>query len=153
MPILKINSNSSFFDILSEIPSGIDRDFLIDADNTSRLGQMIIFASKLIEVNIKPYLEVKFKSKFGKREKRIEIVTKNGKDITLFKITTYSKYDKDAIDLSGIISEIQEQIDSFNICGVLLFLDNTTDIEFVNKTLITISKNIVGRLFEHGISY
>ena len=144
MSILSVNCKANLLELLADKPSGVNREYILEHNNATRLGQLVLYSSLLIKNNITPYIEVKFVSKYSKREKRIELITKEEKKITIYKVSSFSKYDKDALELVNIITEIQEKFTELDVYGVLLFAEKKTNIDFINKSLKTITKNVTG---------
>jgi len=147
MSILNINIRANLFDILSDTSSGVGCDCIVDANNTTRFGQLVLYSSKLTEKGLTPFIEVKFASKYGKRCKRLEVVVKQENLISIYKITTFSKFDKDALELSSVISEVKEKFNELLLYGVLLFFNKNIDINFVNNSLEKFTKNIRADFF------
>ena len=147
MSIIKVNCKANIFDILSGKESGVNREFIVDTINKRRLKLMVLFSCKLQEKGINTYIEVKFSSEYGAREKRIEIIGIQDDVICLYKITTHSKFDKDALELSSRVSEIQGSFQKLYIKGILLMKD-CKDIDFINKAISEITENITAQVFE-----
>jgi len=145
MSVLKINCKANISDILSGVESGINRNFIVDTISRKRLKLIVLFSCKLQEKGINTYVEVKFSSKYGAREKRIEIVGKWNNIVTLYKITSHSKFDKDALELSKIVSEIKEDFQNFSIKGILL-CEDCKNINFINKEIGNITQNVTAEL-------
>jgi len=145
MSILKINTNANLLEIISSINSGIDREYLFEPSlKKNRLQEIIHYANKIKNENIIPFIEVKFASKYGRREKRIEIVGKNNNIFIIYKISKISKFDKDALEIQNIINEVRETLKDISIKGVLLFSDKTTDTKFINSSLSSITTDLTG---------
>jgi len=147
MPVFRLNTNANLIDILRSNDSGVYRDYLLDnTQSLNRLNQIILYASIIKNKNYVPFIEVKFTSKYGRREKRIEIVSKNNNEFVLYKLSKASKFDKDALELSNLIIEVKEIINNPTIKGVLLFSDKATDINFINTSIKAFTTDITAEL-------
>jgi hypothetical protein len=147
MPILNIKSKASLLDLIANKDSGIIKEYMIDSTNTKRLSMLVSYSEKLINKNIEPFIEVKFQSKYGKREKRIEIVGKRKNVITLYKISKVQNYDKNAIELSKLVFEIREFNSEIKIKGILLFVEKNTDILLIQKFINSKNLGIEAKIF------
>jgi len=146
MPVFKLNTNAKLTDILSFIDSGVEREYLLDQSlKINHLYEIIQYAVKIKDKNIIPFIEVKFPSEFGRREKRIEIVGKNNNEFILYKFSKISKFDKDALELQSIINEAKK-INNRIIKGILLFSDRATDTNFIISSLSSLTTDISGEL-------
>lgn len=136
MLILKVNCKSSLSDIIKNVYSGSDRDYIFSPESKKRLDLLVSYSKTLIDKGITTFIEVKFVSKYSARERRIEIVSKDKDCISLYKISSFSKYDKDALDLSHLVLEINETFTNIStpIKGVLLFPQDT-DIQFIKDSV------------------
>ena len=102
--IIDINTNSTLDSIIKNKSDGIVKKFLLDSDIKLKNQEILTFY-KYIEVNnFEFFFKVKFP--YGRRIKRIELVSKFKNNFCIYKISNKSNIDKDIFELDEIISLI-----------------------------------------------
>jgi hypothetical protein len=85
---------------------GIKRKYLVSILPKSKLDKIVLISSKLTSM-FKIDLNIEVKYLLGRREKRIEIVYKDGDFFNICKITNFKEFDKDSIDLMNLLKDIK----------------------------------------------
>jgi recombinational DNA repair protein RecR len=126
MLIVEINSKSTLESIIAnDATNGTIRQYIIDNTTNAKLNEIVKLAQKLQQNGTVPFIEVKFKSQYSSREKRLEVVGKKGSIITIYKFSSFKRFDKDAIELNRLVEEIVSKNNKeYIINGTLLFDDN-----------------------------
>ena len=105
--IIDINTNSTLDSIIKNKSDGIVKKYLLDSDIKLKNQEILTFY-KYIEVNnFEFFFKVKFP--YGRRIKRIELVSKFKNNFYIYKISNKSNIDKDIFELDEIISLIKEK--------------------------------------------
>jgi hypothetical protein len=141
MSILTVNIKSSILDIVTGNQGGVERSFLILENKKNKIDSLVILANKLSNESTKTFVEVKFESKYSQREKRLEVVTKKGVDISICKISNKHKFDKDALELSNICEELSS-IFKLNNFYPKLYLD-IDDLESYQSAVINMGLSVL----------
>lgn len=123
MRIIKLNVGSNIIDISQSLDSGTSREYIDLGIKSKKQSDLIIsLAGKLSESNYE-FVGIESKYMFGKRNKRLEIVFKDEKTIHVIKISKQKKFDKDAIDLDNLITDIINKY-KISIKGIILLTDD-----------------------------
>ena len=126
MRIIKLNVGSKLIDISKNIISKNKRDY-IDLGNKSRKqSDLIISLASILSESNYDFVGIECKYLFGKRDKRLEVVFSDNNIIHIVKISKQKKFDKDAIELDTIISDISEK-HNLSIKGFVLLIDEFND--------------------------
>lgn len=137
MSILKANINASIADLLCDKPSGVVTSYLIKDEHGGKLASMVSLTNDLANSETKTFIEVKFKSKYSQREKRLEIVTMNNNHITICKISNPRKFDKDALEINNVCQELEELYKGYLFAPIIYLPTN-------NETFYQDSLNKMG---------
>lgn len=123
--IVNIKTKCELIDVFNSTNSCTDRQYLISNVFKNKIDKIVYVASVLkSDLGCEPYIEVKYD--FGRRPKRIEIVYKNQNSFYLCKITKFSEFDKDALELNAILQDIinNNTIKNFQLFGLLVFMSD-----------------------------
>ena len=122
MPI-RLNVNNTLGNIIFKKNGGLIRNYLVNENPIKKLDIQVFFANKLLNSGYNPFIEVKFKSMYSDREKRIEIVSEKDRHINIYKISKFVHFDRDAIELNRLSEEIKKTYcdNDFEINSILLF--------------------------------
>lgn len=144
MNTIRIVTKATIDDIVRGGAGGVSREYIVNPLGTSRLDRLVRYSNYLADTGNTPYMEVKFRSKYSSREKRLEIVAHKDGTFTIFKFSSQEKYDKDAIELSRIISEIMSlhNLSATKLVGCLL-IPQGNDIQFIQQYLFKSNINIL----------
>lgn len=136
MRIIKLNVGSNLIDVSQNLDSGSIREY-IDYGNTSKKqNDLIISLAGILSESNYDFVGIECKYLFGKRDKRLEVVFKYDNIIYIVKISKQKKFDKDAIELDNIISDISQK-HNISIKGFVLLID-----EFHNDIIESYSKSM-----------
>jgi hypothetical protein len=133
--IITLNTKSDLISFLEKKASGTERQYLVSEVFKNKLDKIVFVAAQLIkQFNAIPLIEVKYK--FGRREKRLEIVYTSNDILHVCKITNMTEFDKDVLELDMVIKDTitNNLIDEDSIKGVILFLGDY-NIDIVNGFL------------------
>ncbi len=135
--IVLLNAKSSFKYIVYHKKTGFENKN-IKLSNSNKKNELIIrVASNFKEHGVEVFIEVKYP--FGMRNKRLEIVSRNQKIIKIYKISKTNFFDKDALEIDQVLTEIKNEFNDSGkeFIGVLLFeqLPQNKVIEYVKKIL------------------
>lgn len=144
MQTILINTKSTIQSIFSNNPDGVNREYLLVPNSRKRLDLLIRFSSYLIELGHEVFIESKFQSKYTDRHKRLEVVSRNNGNYNIYKFSSFSRFDKDAIEISRTTNEVANSlISSEPICilpVIILSLDEDSD--FVRESLRSMLLNV-----------
>ena len=119
-----MNTGANLCDIAQNKNSGFDRNYLIEDTPKSHFDYIVFIASIIIKD--KPsFLGISSKFKYGKRDKRIEILSLQEESLNIYKITKYKKVDKEAFELDNLIDTIALKTKK-NILGNLVIIDKSS---------------------------
>jgi hypothetical protein len=129
--------------IVNKEIGGVDTQYILNHTSKKRIDTLVVIANSLYQQNATPFIEVKFVSRYSSREKRLEIVSRSQDTITIYKISAFSRYDKDAIDLNQLLEEIKSIFSNseYKFCGVLLFKE-LEKIQFIKESLSAMNLNL-----------
>ena len=135
--IIDINTNSTLDSIIKNKSDGIVKKFLLDSDIKLKNQEILTFY-KYIEVNnFEFFFKVKFP--YGRRIKRIELVSKFENTFYIYKISNKSNLDKDIFELDEIISLIKEKYNAtkfiFEEIGIIVFIPTEYSVYIIRYTL------------------
>jgi len=144
MHTFRLNTNASFDDIIKSQETGITREYIYPpiVNKNSKLSRQVKMSYLLKSNQMEPFIEVKFKSRYSCRDKRLEIVTSKDTVIHIFKFSDSKHFDVDATDLSRILEEIQQKygITNYTFKGILLINDG--DLNVMKTSLNTLNINL-----------
>lgn len=145
MPILSINCNARLNELLTGQNTGQVRQYLLSETPVKKLENQIFLSNEIQSQGYIPYIEVKFVSQYSSREKRIEVLGKDGRNCTLFQFTTRASFDQDAVELDRLVKEIEEVGYPYAISGEIVLIGNDVNINIVNNTIAELGLNITAR--------
>ena len=99
---IEIIPNATLDSIINGQVDGVCKKFSISSDGQNKNDYILLLSSRLLKSNKSTYLKVKLP--YGKRDKILEVVTKLDKIITIYKISSLKKIDRDAFELDEIIN-------------------------------------------------
>jgi len=123
MRIIKLNVGSNIIDISQNIDSGTFREYIDLGIKSKKQSDLIISLAGKLSENDFEFVGIESKYMFGKRNKRLEIVFKDQKTIHVIKISKQKKFDKDAIDLDNLITDIINKY-KISIKGIIILTDD-----------------------------
>ena len=134
MCIVVINTGADVIKILNGYKSGKFREYILPNISSNRQSDLIISLSHHLNKYSFDFIGIYCKYNYGKRNKRLEIVYCNNNIITIIKISKQKKFDKDAIELDNIITDITSRNDQV-VIGLLLISDHYQEIIMNNFAL------------------
>ena len=144
--IVSIVTNPSFESILRGEDDGVLKQYLLGSSLTGKDSNILMQSKELI--NAKQQVFLKVKVPFGRRDKRLEIVSRYDNRIDIYKISNIKKVDKDSLEMDNVISTVYSNYKQFNIefSGIVLLErmpeQNTIDLiqEKTSNNIIIMSK-------------
>lgn len=136
MRIIKLNVRSNLIDVSKNIDSGNIREYIDLGNASKKQNDLIITLAGVLSESNYDFVGIECKYLFGKRDKRLEVVFKYDNIIHIVKISKQKKFDKDAIELDNIISDISQK-HNLSIKGFVLLTD-----EFNNDIIESYSKSM-----------
>lgn len=121
---IKLSTKNNLIDLVFGRDSGLYRTYILDSTTNNKLDKIVYSAAKIIE-KLCCEISIEVKYQYGRRSKRLEIVYLDGNCYNLCKLTTFNKFDKDALELRSVVEDIRLN-DSFkkkDFNGVLIFDD------------------------------
>ncbi|APG64638.1 hypothetical protein LPB136_04325 [Tenacibaculum todarodis] len=123
MRVIKLNVNANLIDVSNNKDSGKIREYIDLGVKSKKQADLIISLAGTISEKENEFVGIETKYLFGKRDKRFEIVFKKDKIINIIKISKQKKFDKDAIELDIIISDMAERY-NLTVNGIVLLTDH-----------------------------
>ena len=127
MCIVAINTGADVIEILKGNESGKDREYILPDISSHKQSDLIISLAHHLKKYRFDFIGIECKYNYGKRNKRLEIVYCNNNKITIIKISKQKKFDKDAIELDNIVTDIISRNNQV-VIGLLLISDNYQEI-------------------------
>ena len=137
-----IHTKATIQSILSGAPDGIERKYILNFKRTARLDSLVTLASTISQNGKKPFIEVKFQSKYTDRDKRLEVVSISDKICEIYKFSSFKRFDKDALEMDRISKELAELFPDFGQFIPSLVFDNEEKIEFIKESIHGMELNI-----------
>jgi hypothetical protein len=135
--IIKFLVKGSFESIVNNSFDGVERRYL--PDNKNMLLKTALLFNKKIKCDL--FLETKYP--FGFREKRIEIILRNGNQLFIVKIVrNLSSLDKEALVLDNIISDIKKYNYKLKVVG-LLFTEGPAKKEVIDDIRVILQNDFM----------
>ncbi len=136
MRIIKLNVGSNLIDVSQNLDSGSIREYIDSGNASKKQNDLIITLAGILSESNYDFVGIECKYLFGKRDKRLEVVFKYDNIIYIVKISKQKKFDKDAIELDNIISDISQK-HNISIKGFVLLID-----EFNNDIIESYSNSM-----------
>ncbi len=136
MRIIKLNVGSNLIDVSQNLDSGSIREYIDSGNASKKQNDLIITLAGILSESNYDFVGIECKYLFGKRDKRLEVVFKYDNIIYIVKISKQKKFDKDAIELDNIISDISQK-HNISIKGFVLLID-----EFNNDIIASYSNSM-----------
>ena len=140
MCIVVINTGADVIKILNGYKSGKFREYILPNISSNRQSDLIISLSHHLNKYSFDFIGIYCKYNYGKRNKRLEIVYYNNNKITIIKISKKRKFDKDAIELDNIITDIISRTNQ-TVIGLLLISDHYKKI-IMNSFTVSLKNKI-----------
>lgn len=123
--IIELVTKNELIKFVNNDNVGIKRKYIVSILPKSKLDKIVLISSKLTSM-FKLNLNIEVKYLLGRREKRIEIVYKEGEIINICKITNFKEFDKDSIDLMNLLKDIKSNpiYKSYVFEAKLIFTDD-----------------------------
>jgi hypothetical protein len=136
--IVTFKTKADLNDVILRGIYGEDRKYILSPHPKSKLERLVNLASAISNSNKSScLLEVQFT--YGKRAKRLEVVSILDTTISIYKLSKKTSIDKDALELDQVISSIQTHFNDFKYnftgCLVLKELPSSNVINSVKKIL------------------
>jgi hypothetical protein len=136
MRIIKLNVGSNLIDVSQNLDSGSIREYIDSGNASKKQNDLIITLAGILSESNYDFVGIECKYLFGKRDKRLEVIFKYDNIIYIVKISKQKKFDKDAIELDNIISDISQK-HNISIKGFVLLID-----EFNNDIIESYSNSM-----------
>lgn len=116
---IKLVSNSDLGSLIEGLQNGIESEFLLNQNPSTHKEKIIFLADILLNRVGTLGLEVKYL--YGRRNKRFELVFRHKKIVYICKLSSFSKFDQDGLELDTVISDIKENSDlTANFRGIVI---------------------------------
>lgn len=109
-PTVKLHTKSDLLSILKSNPNGVIRNYLLNIYPSSKPEKIVYLSNALVDLfTTNVFIEVKYP--YSLRVKRIEICFLRNNNLYLCKISNSKEFDKDAIEMDYLISDIVKNLD------------------------------------------
>ncbi len=141
MLILTVNFKASMSDIVIGRSTGVVRQYMVSDGNTGKFDDIVCLADNLSKKCDAVFVEVKFESKYSQREKRLEVVAKDGNRISVCKISNVKKFDKDSLELNSVCQELR------SLFGTCMFIPivylKVSDVSFYQESVNNMGLSVI----------
>lgn len=108
MLIRLINTGSDLVSIINGTPDGKEVKYLIPDNPTKEIERIVKFANNKLSLGIETFIKVKYEWALGQRARVLEIVTRDGEKLTIYKFVNDRNFDQHLLDLERIKDSIIE---------------------------------------------
>ena len=120
--IIILKAKADLHDVVLNKIHGVDRHYILSPNPKTKLDKLVYLASMLSKKSKSTsLLEVQYT--YGRRAKRLEVVSINDNEITIYKISKKSNIDKDSLELDQVITSLKLEFkgSQYNFAGCLVF--------------------------------
>ena len=146
MRIVSLNVGGVLKPDLCKVISFSKRKYIDNLSNSKSHKELTIRLASQLNGIENEFIGLEVKYPFGKRNKRIEVVSIRENIITLFKISKTEKFDKDILEMESLINNLKINSD-YTINGIVL-LNQEADANMIDSFLGRINVNIKVKNFK-----
>ena len=141
MLVLTVNFKASISDIVAGRSTGVARQYLVSDGHVGKSDEIVCLADTLSKTCEASFVEVKFESRYSQREKRLEVVAKDGNRITICKISNVKKFDKDSLEINSVCQELSSLYGAYEFIPVVYLKVN--DVSFYQESVNNMGLSVI----------